>query len=163
MNQLPEIILEEQPQLSQSDAASLKDALRSAAASVLNREAELAKSGKKVGNTPCTASPDGRSPAENFIGRRLLCTLDMLKPSKMPKARPDNATEKQYRRNGAKPGSFRPTSVLLATSAADNNDGLLGCVQLRQGCTLYDVLVQGIHLEAPGQSATLMCFAGRNA
>ncbi|PIO69335.1 integrase core domain protein [Teladorsagia circumcincta] len=66
-------------------------------------------------NTPCTASPDGRSPAENFLGRRLRSTLDLLKPGRAPEARPDIVMEEQFnRRHGAKPRKFEPNDFVFA-------------------------------------------------
>ncbi|PIO54352.1 hypothetical protein TELCIR_24288, partial [Teladorsagia circumcincta] len=78
-------------------------------------------------NTSCTASPDGPSPAENFIGRRLRSTLDLLKPSRAPEARPDIATEMQFnRRHGPSQGTSSQTTLFsLATSAPNHPDGLM--------------------------------------
>ncbi|KAK6028367.1 hypothetical protein OSTOST_05590, partial [Ostertagia ostertagi] len=95
-------------------------------------------------NTPCTASPDGRSPAENFIGRRLRSTLDLLKPSHAPEARPDIAMEKQFnRRHGAKPRKFEPDDLVYARDFRSGQPRWSpGRILLRHGRTLYDVLVQ---------------------
>ncbi|XGW09189.1 hypothetical protein V3C99_011472 [Haemonchus contortus] len=96
-------------------------------------------------NTPCTASPDGRSPAENFIGRRLRSTLDLLKPSHSPEARPDIVMEMQFnRRHGAKPKTFEPKDLVFARDFRSGQPRWSpGHVLRRHGRTLYDVLVQG--------------------
>ncbi|PIO71365.1 integrase core domain protein [Teladorsagia circumcincta] len=78
-------------------------------------------------STPCTASPNGRSPAENFIGRRLRSTLDLLKPSRAPEARLDINMEMQFnRRHDTNRGSLSQMTLFsLATSAPNHPDGLL--------------------------------------
>nr|CDJ95324.1 RNA-directed DNA polymerase (reverse transcriptase) and Integrase domain containing protein [Haemonchus contortus] len=96
-------------------------------------------------NTPCTSSPDGRSPAENFIGRRLRSTLDLLKPSHSPEARSDIVMEMQFnRRHGAKPKTFEPKDLVFARDFRSGQPRWSpGHVLRRRGRTLYDVLVQG--------------------
>ncbi|PIO74254.1 hypothetical protein TELCIR_03744 [Teladorsagia circumcincta] len=96
-------------------------------------------------NTPCTASPDGRSPTENFIGRRLRSTLDLLKPSHAPEARPDITMEEQFnRRHGAKPRKFEPNDLVFARDfRAGQSKWSPGRILRRHGQTLYDVLVEG--------------------
>ncbi|PIO58024.1 integrase core domain protein, partial [Teladorsagia circumcincta] len=95
-------------------------------------------------NTPCTASPFGRSPAENFIGRRLRSTLDLLKPKHAPEAKPDIAMEMQFnRRHGAKPRKFEPNDLAFARDfRAGQSRWSPGRILLRHGRTLYDVLVE---------------------
>ncbi|PIO55758.1 integrase core domain protein, partial [Teladorsagia circumcincta] len=92
-------------------------------------------------NTPCTASPDGRSPAENFFGRRLRSTLDLLKPSHAPEARPDITMEEQFnRRHGAKPRKFEPNDLVFARDfRAGQSKWSAGRILRRHGQTLYDV------------------------
>ncbi|PIO67710.1 hypothetical protein TELCIR_10530 [Teladorsagia circumcincta] len=96
-------------------------------------------------NTPCTASPDGRSPAENFIGRRLRSTLDLLRPSETPEAKPDIAMQMPFnRRHGAEPRKFEPDDLVLARDFRSRQPRWSpGRILLRHGRTLYDVLVQG--------------------
>ncbi|KHJ86180.1 hypothetical protein OESDEN_14078, partial [Oesophagostomum dentatum] len=60
--------------------------------------------------TPCSASPGGRSPAENFKGRPISTSLSMLKPSPNSREKERNRKmEDQFnRRNGARPKEFDP-------------------------------------------------------
>ncbi|XGW19595.1 hypothetical protein V3C99_003440, partial [Haemonchus contortus] len=104
------------------------------------------------GNTPCTASPDGRSPAENFIGRRLRSTLDLLKPSHSPEARPDIVMEMQFnRRHGAKPKKFEPKDLVFAR---DFRSGQPRWLRMTTWTHAIRRVGSRIHLEAPRQSTS---------
>ncbi|XGW17401.1 hypothetical protein V3C99_002198 [Haemonchus contortus] len=96
-------------------------------------------------NTPCTASPNGRCPAENFLGRRLRNALDLLKPSEPAETSRNYQMEAQFnRRHGAKPRRFEPNDLVYARDFRSNQRTWIpGRIIRRHGRALYDVSAQG--------------------
>uniref|UniRef100_A0A8R1EKI3 RNA-directed DNA polymerase n=1 Tax=Caenorhabditis japonica TaxID=281687 RepID=A0A8R1EKI3_CAEJA len=97
-------------------------------------------------STPCEASPHYLSPAENFIGRKIRTTLDLLLPSsESPTARNDSMEAQFNRHHGARERMFQEHDKVYVKDFRNpqNATWISGVVQKRIGRTLYKVLVNG--------------------
>ncbi|EYB86471.1 hypothetical protein Y032_0278g1160 [Ancylostoma ceylanicum] len=95
--------------------------------------------------TPCSASPGGRSPAENFLGRQLRTPLTMLTmPQSAVKGR-NRKMESQFNlHNNARPKKFEPgDAVWVRNFGRGGARWTPGRALARHGHATYDVLIDG--------------------
>ena len=95
--------------------------------------------------TPCASSPGGRSPAENFIGRKLRTTLDALQPHDAKTKIRASIMEQQFNRHhGARPRQFQSGDLVFTR---DYRSGPAtwkpGQVLRRRGKVLYEISCEG--------------------
>ncbi|KAL6730979.1 hypothetical protein Aduo_001894 [Ancylostoma duodenale] len=95
--------------------------------------------------TPCSASPGGRSPAENFLGRQLRTPLTMLTMPKSAAKERNRKMERQFNlHNNARPKKFEPDDkVWVRNFGRGGTRWTPGRVVARHGHATYDVLVDG--------------------
>lgn len=95
--------------------------------------------------TPNRSAPDGKSPSELFIGRRIRTTLDLLLPNDSPTTpQPDERTAQQYnRRHGARSKTFTAGDAVFVQKHVLNKnlDWIPGKVIERIGNVMYNVAV----------------------
>ena len=96
--------------------------------------------------TPCESSPEGKSPAENFLGRQIRNKLTLLKNStpEMSEIR-DTDMENQYNRHHkAKNREFKANdSVWVKTYRGNKDFWNPGVVISKKGNTTYEVDIDG--------------------
>ncbi|KAL6735919.1 hypothetical protein Aduo_006318 [Ancylostoma duodenale] len=95
--------------------------------------------------TPCSASPGGRSPAENFLGRQLRTPLTMLTMPKSAVKERNRKMECQFNlHNNARQKKFEPDDrVWVRNFGRGGTRWTPGRVLARHGHATYDVLVDG--------------------
>ncbi|EYC22303.1 hypothetical protein Y032_0017g3273 [Ancylostoma ceylanicum] len=95
--------------------------------------------------TPCPASPGGRSPAENFLGRQLRTPLTMLTMPKSAAKERNRKMESQFNfHNNARPKKFEPDdAVWVRNFGRGGARWTPGRVLARHGHATYDVLIDG--------------------
>ncbi|KAL6724201.1 hypothetical protein Aduo_019108 [Ancylostoma duodenale] len=95
--------------------------------------------------TPCSASPGGRSPAENFLRRQLRTSLTMLTMPKSTVKERNRKMERQFNfHNNACPKKFESDDrVWVRNFGRGGTRWTPGHVLARHGHTTYDVLVDG--------------------
>ncbi|EFO94687.1 hypothetical protein CRE_08564 [Caenorhabditis remanei] len=98
-------------------------------------------------STPCDASPNHVTPAENFIGRRIKTFLNQLLPSSAPVSSDHNhKMEAQFNRHhGSRTKKFAPHDKVYVKSFRNLNatTWIPGIIICRLGKTLYSVRVNG--------------------
>ncbi|PIC40682.1 hypothetical protein B9Z55_008338 [Caenorhabditis nigoni] len=95
-------------------------------------------------STPCTASPNGSTPAENFIGRKIRTFLDQLLPKDQIPNSHDIEMEKQFnKQHGARSRSYQVGEKVYVKDYRNINTAtwIPGTIQKRIGQTLYRVTV----------------------
>ncbi|CAR98767.1 Protein CBG27228 [Caenorhabditis briggsae] len=96
-------------------------------------------------STPCSSSPDGSTPAENFIGRKIRTFLDQLLPNDQLLVSHDTEMEKQFnKQHGARRRSFIADEKVYVKnfSSINTTTWIPGIIQRHIGRTLYRVLVK---------------------
>ncbi|RCN50476.1 hypothetical protein ANCCAN_03330 [Ancylostoma caninum] len=94
--------------------------------------------------TPCSASPGGRSPAGNFLGRQLRTPLTMLTMPKSAVKERNRKTERQFNlHNNARPKKLGPDDrVWVRNFGRGETRWTPGRVLARHGHAAYDVLTE---------------------
>ncbi|CAO4386706.1 unnamed protein product [Caenorhabditis nigoni] len=95
-------------------------------------------------STPCTASPNGSTPAENFNGRKIRTFLDQLLPKDQIPNSHDIEMEKQFnKQHGARSRSYQVGEKVYVKDYRNINTAtwIPGTIQKRIGQTLYRVTV----------------------
>lgn len=94
-------------------------------------------------STPCRSAPDGKSPAEVLLGRRLRTSLELVLPPSGSTKRHESKQELQFnRKHGAKPKSFDVKDKVYAKLHRGNNwSWIAGEIVERIGTVLYNVWV----------------------
>ncbi|EFO85571.1 hypothetical protein CRE_29108 [Caenorhabditis remanei] len=95
-------------------------------------------------STPCTASLNGSTPAENFIGRKIRTYLDQLLPNDQLTVSHDTEMEEQFKKqHGARPRNFQKEEKVYVKDYRNINTAswIPGTIQSRIGKTLYKVFV----------------------
>ncbi|EFP09026.1 hypothetical protein CRE_22508 [Caenorhabditis remanei] len=95
-------------------------------------------------STPCASSPKHLSPAENFIGRRIRTTLDLLLPSKETPTTRNETMELQFKnQHGAKKKIFQEHDKVYVRNYRNPQSPtwIAGIITRRIGHTLYKVQV----------------------
>ncbi|PIC43510.1 hypothetical protein B9Z55_004221 [Caenorhabditis nigoni] len=96
-------------------------------------------------STPCSSSPDGSTPAQNFIGRNIRTFLDQLLPKDQLPNSHDTEMEKQFnKQHGARSRSYQVGEKVYVKNYRNINTAtwISGTIQKRIGRTLYRVLVK---------------------
>ncbi|KIH53551.1 hypothetical protein ANCDUO_16314, partial [Ancylostoma duodenale] len=95
--------------------------------------------------TPCSASPGGRSPSENFLGRQLRTPLTVLTMPKSAVKERNRKMERQFNlHNNARPKKFEPDGrVWVRNFGRGGTRWTPGRALARYGHATYDVLVDG--------------------
>ncbi|CAH8551539.1 unnamed protein product [Dicrocoelium dendriticum] len=93
--------------------------------------------------TPNPNAPDGKSPAEALMGRRLRTTLDLMTPKRPPIHHTNSLMETHYnKRHGARHRNFRiGDAVFAAFHQGRQISWIPGQVVGRRGKVMYDVRV----------------------
>lgn len=94
-------------------------------------------------STPCRSAPEGKSPAEVLLGRRLRTSLELVLPPTGFSKRHGLKQELQFnRKHGAKPKSFDVKDKVYAKLHRGNNwSWIAGEIVERIGTVLYNVWV----------------------
>nr|CDJ82068.1 Integrase domain containing protein [Haemonchus contortus] len=95
-------------------------------------------------STPCTSSPEGRSPAENFLGHQLRTPLTLLTMPRHSTAERDKNMENQFNRHyGTRPKSFEPEdTVWVMDFRRGGRKWIPARVLFRHEHAVYDVLIK---------------------
>ncbi|CAS00121.1 Protein CBG27949 [Caenorhabditis briggsae] len=96
-------------------------------------------------SSPCTASPNGSSPAENFIGRKIRTFLDQLLPTDQLPNSHDTEMEKQFNnQHGARCRNFNVGDKVYVKDyrSINTTTWIPGTIQRRIGRTMYRVTVE---------------------
>ncbi|PIC43759.1 hypothetical protein B9Z55_004376 [Caenorhabditis nigoni] len=96
-------------------------------------------------STPCSSSPDGSTPAQNFIGRNIRTFLNQLLPKDQLPNSHDTEMEKQFnKQHGARSRSYQVGEKVYVKNYRNINTAtwISGTIQKRIGRTLYRVLVK---------------------
>ncbi|XGW28165.1 hypothetical protein V3C99_008177 [Haemonchus contortus] len=95
-------------------------------------------------STPCTSSPEGRSPAENFLRHQLRTPLTLLTMPRHTTAERDKNMEDQFNRHhGTRPKSFEPEdTVWVMDFRRGGKKWIPAKVLSRHGHAVYDVLIK---------------------
>lgn len=96
---------------------------------------------------PNRSAPDGKSPAELLLGRRIRTTMDLLLPPKDQAERhiTDDYMQQQYnRKHGVKPKSFAAGDMIFVKLYRNNNafDWTPGKIIERVGNSMYNIYVE---------------------
>ncbi|CAS00539.1 Protein CBG26156 [Caenorhabditis briggsae] len=96
-------------------------------------------------SSPCTASPNGSSPAENFIGQKIRTFLDQLLPTDQLPHSHDTEMEKQFNnQHGAHCRNFNVGDKVYVKDyrSINTTTWIPGTIQRRIGRTMYRVTVE---------------------